>query len=81
MIYHIDIDNDHLRSLIDQKKIGSGGNVKLKIYGTLQCKTGKRMKKANRVFFNSAEEALRNGFRPCAHCMNAEYRSWKNGVV
>jgi methylphosphotriester-DNA--protein-cysteine methyltransferase len=35
------------------------------------------MKKENRVFFQSEEEAINEGYRPCAHCMNAEYQKWK----
>lgn len=40
-----------------------------------------RMLKANRVFFSSEKEALQKGYRPCAHCMNAAYKKWKNGTI
>jgi methylphosphotriester-DNA--protein-cysteine methyltransferase len=53
------------------------GNANLKIYGTLKCASGKRMKKANRVFFVSGEEALLHHFRPCALCMSGDYKHWK----
>jgi methylphosphotriester-DNA--protein-cysteine methyltransferase len=36
------------------------------------------MRPVNRVFFKSEEDALQLGFRPCAHCMRASYRAWKN---
>jgi methylphosphotriester-DNA--protein-cysteine methyltransferase len=36
------------------------------------------MKKENRVFFSNEAEAIREGFRPCAHCLNKRYRKWKN---
>ncbi|HEV8513084.1 MAG TPA: Ada metal-binding domain-containing protein [Cyclobacteriaceae bacterium] len=45
------------------------GNAKLKIYRTLSCHSGKRMKKENRVFFESEAEAISLGFRPCRNCM------------
>jgi methylphosphotriester-DNA--protein-cysteine methyltransferase len=36
------------------------------------------MKKENRIFFISEEEAIRQGFRPCGHCMRQEYKKWKD---
>jgi len=63
--------------MIRAKKINFGGNMKLKIYGTLNCKSGKRMKRVNRVFFHSKEEVIANSYRPCAHCMHEDYRKWK----
>lgn len=39
-----------------------------KIFGTLVCKSGKRMKKENRVFFHSLEDAINQGYRPCKKC-------------
>ncbi len=76
MIRHIDIRDEALRSKIKQKEICFGGNRKLKIYGTLQCKSGKRMKRENRVFFKSEIEAITNGYRPCGHCMKTAYQKW-----
>ncbi|MET3532236.1 methylphosphotriester-DNA--protein-cysteine methyltransferase [Chryseobacterium flavum] len=35
------------------------------------------MKKENRVFFGSAEEAVQNNYRPCGNCMKKEYNIWK----
>ncbi|HNP76305.1 MAG: Ada metal-binding domain-containing protein [Cyclobacteriaceae bacterium] len=52
------------------------GNQSLKIYGTLRCRSGKRMKRTNRVFFKKETEALREGFRPCGHCMRRLYSNW-----
>ncbi|MCP9763259.1 metal-binding protein [Lacihabitans soyangensis] len=69
MIRHDDINPAELRKQIRQKKITFGGNVKLKIFGKLNCKSGKRMFKQNRVFFCSEEEALERNFRPCGHCL------------
>lgn len=73
---HTSISPTKLVSQIRQKKVIFGGNQRLKIYGTLQCKSGKRMKRKNRVFFASENEAVKNGFRPCGHCMKIEYQKW-----
>jgi methylphosphotriester-DNA--protein-cysteine methyltransferase len=81
MIKHIDINNTELYRRIRRKEIVYGGNLNLKIYGTLQCKSGKRMKNQNRVFFNTTEQAKELGFRPCGHCMRIAYKNWKNGLI
>jgi methylphosphotriester-DNA--protein-cysteine methyltransferase len=39
-----------------------------KIFGRLDCKSGRRMKKENRVFFHSLEDAVKEGYRPCKNC-------------
>lgn len=39
-----------------------------KIFGTLDCRTGMRMKKENRVFFHTLEDAIAEGYRPCCNC-------------
>ena len=78
MVRHSEISIEELRRKIRQNEICFGGNKKLKIYGTLQCKSGKRMKKENRVFFGSEKEAINKSFRPCGHCMKDEYEAWKN---
>ena len=82
MIRHIDFKDNkkgksQLHQLIRQGKIIFAGNVSLKIYGKLSCNSGKRMKKMNRVFFESAEEAIVLGYRPCGHCMRDAYLVWK----
>jgi len=81
MLQHSQISSTDLRRKIIENKICLGGNKKLKIYGTLSCTSGKRMKKENRVFFTSEEEATDNGYRPCGHCMKDKYQKWKDGVV
>ena len=81
MILHSKISDSDLRMKIKQKKIRFGGNKKLKIYGLLNCKSGKRMKRENRVFFASVLDAKQNQFRPCGHCMKTKYKMWKNGLV
>lgn len=78
MIFHSAITDAELRIKIRQSKISVGGNRKLKIFGTLHCKSGKRMKKENRVFFISEKEAIKNDYRPCGHCMKRDYSQWKS---
>jgi methylphosphotriester-DNA--protein-cysteine methyltransferase len=81
LIKHEAINDVLLRSRIRKKEIILAGNMNLKIYGLLSCRSGKRMKKANRVFFGSEGSALANGYRPCSHCMKAKYKTWKNEPV
>lgn len=66
--------NKSLFKLIRHGEIKLAGNARLKIYGTLACGSGKRMKKENRVFFTSEDEAIRHGFRPCKRCMRLDAR-------
>jgi len=67
-----------LIQLINAKEVSIGGNAKLKIYGTLNCSSGKRMKVENRVFFKDESMAILAGFRPCGHCMREKYWIWKS---
>ena len=76
MLPHNQLTDSELKSKIKRKEITLGGNSRLKIYGSLHCKSGKRLKKENRVFFSSEVEAIQNNFRPCGHCMKTEYRQW-----
>jgi hypothetical protein len=76
ILKHSEINNIRLRSKIRRKLICLGGNIKLKIYGTLHCKSGKRMIVDNRVFFQSEKEAIEMDFRPCGHCMKTAYKKW-----
>lgn len=39
-----------------------------KIFGTLDCKSGMRMKKENLVFFATLGDAVTEGYRPCRNC-------------
>lgn len=81
MIKHSEINAIDLRSEIRKNQICFGGNLKLKIYGKLNCNSGKRLKEQNRVFFCSEKEALDLQYRPCGHCMKEKYKTWKNGLV
>lgn len=66
-----------LNQLVRAGAVSLAGNRKLKIYGTLPCASGKRMKAENRVFFANETEALHLGYRPCGHCCKAAYSAWK----
>lgn len=76
IIKHQEISSPELKKKIKNKEICYGGNARLKIYGLLNCKSGKRMKRANRVFFKTENEALSNGYRPCGNCMYTKYKKW-----
>lgn len=78
MIAHQAISDAGLRTKLRAKELALGGNKKLNIYGTLHCLSGKRMKRENRVFFASEEEAQAAGYRPCGHCMKQAYQHWKH---
>lgn len=54
MVKHIDLTNFDLRALIRTGEIAFGGNLRLRIYVSLSCASGKRMKRANRNFFTTA---------------------------
>jgi methylphosphotriester-DNA--protein-cysteine methyltransferase len=66
-----------LQSLIAKGEITMGGYAKGKIYGTITCKSGKRIKPENQVFFKNEQEALHEGYRPCGHCMHEQFKLWK----
>jgi len=73
---HSDITKNELALHIKSGAITLAGNARLKIYGLLSCKSGKRMHQRNRVFFANEKEAVQSGYRPCGHCMSAAFREW-----
>lgn len=86
MIRHTDLPAGfagwrQLRQRIFTGEISLGGNRNLKIYGGVQCRSGRRLKRENRVFFRDAADALANDYRPCAHCLPDAYRVWKQRQV
>ncbi len=70
-----------LQQLVAAGQVALGGNRRLRIYGTLGCTSGRRIKVDNRVFFGSEAEARAHGYRPCGHCLRAQYLSWKASAV
>lgn len=81
MILHSEISDSELLSKIKQQEICFGGNKKLKIYGTLSCASGKKIKRENRIFFLTEKEAIANCFRPCGHCLKEKYKKWKHETI
>ena len=77
MLLHSSIEGTTFKRLVLKGLIALGGNRQLKIYGTLHCASGKRMKVQNRVFFASERQALDAGHRPCGHCLRNQYLQWK----
>ena len=49
------------------------GITTMKIFGTLDCKSGMRAKKENRIFFHFWNDAVAAGFRPCKLCKPTKY--------
>ena len=80
MIHHYQISESDLRKTIKNKLVLFGGNLHAKIYGRLNCTSGKRLKKQNRVFFASEKDAVDCGFRPCGHCMRTAYKKWRDEI-
>ena len=78
MIRHDAIDDDDLRRLILTGHVHYGGNRRLRIYVRLDCASGKRMKRAPRVFFGDESEAREAGLRPYGHCLRDDYARWKD---
>lgn len=66
-----------LWKLVRSGVITLAGNRRLKIYGRLDCSSGKRMNIANRVFFRDEAAAIAAGYRPCAHCMRQRFERWR----
>jgi methylphosphotriester-DNA--protein-cysteine methyltransferase len=81
MFHHKDLKSSELRNLILAKKITFAGNKNLHIYGTLHCGSGKRMKRENRVFFETEQEAIDLGYRPCGKCLSRKTRKAGNNTA
>jgi len=64
-IYHVLKDGKIVASTVPGKYAGWRPG---KIFGRLDCKSGMRMKKENRVFFLSWDDAIAAGYRPCKNC-------------
>jgi hypothetical protein len=78
MWYHKNLSSVELLKMVTSNQLTLSGNIRLKIYGTLYCVSGRRMKKENRLFFSNEVEAIQFGYRPCGHCLRKKYREWKN---
>lgn len=81
MIAHTDLTKAQLFSSLRAGRIRLAGNRRLRIYGRLDCTSGRRMLTDNRVFFASEVAAQALGFRPCGHCLRDEYRIWREAKL
>ncbi|MBX7127598.1 MAG: metal-binding protein [Cyclobacteriaceae bacterium] len=79
MWLHDVLSDQAVRSLIRSGNVVLAGNRRLGIFGSLNCASGKRLHRDNRIFFGSEQEARAEGYRPCGHCMRNEYQRWKHG--
>ncbi|MFZ4787065.1 MAG: metal-binding protein [Rhizobiales bacterium] len=77
MISHLSLADQQLASRIKAGKITMAGHGPARIFGRLDCRSGKRMLRRHRVFFADRQDALAHGFRPCGHCLPLEYRQWR----
>ncbi|AWH83683.1 metal-binding protein [Flavobacterium album] len=77
MLQHLHVTDIALRAMIRKKQITFAGNSKAGIYGKLNCRSGKKLLRKNRVFFTDEAEALYHNYRPCGHCMKQEYSIFK----
>ncbi len=66
---HDELTDTELFALLHSGAIRYAGNRRLKLYGRLDCGSGRRMKRENRVFFAGIAEAIAAGYRPCGNCM------------
>jgi methylphosphotriester-DNA--protein-cysteine methyltransferase len=66
---HDALTDAELFGLLRSRAILLAGNCRARIYGRLECASGKRLLRQNRVFFRSEQEALVQDYRPCRHCM------------
>ena len=81
MMRQVDLQRTTLRKKLKERSIRLAGHAKFKIYGRLDCPSGKRMKPQNRVFFSNEAEAIGHGFRPCGHCMRQAYQIWISSQI
>jgi Metal binding domain of Ada len=71
------------RELLSETPGTLGGHRRTKVYGRLDCPSALRWITRghyvrHRVFFADEETAIAAGYRPCAVCLPAEYRAWRD---
>ncbi|WP_421889847.1 Ada metal-binding domain-containing protein [Marinoscillum sp.] len=81
MVLHTEVTDVELRQEIRRGQLVLAGHRQSKTYGKLRCRSGQRMHRENRIFFESESEALVLGYRPCGSCMHAAFKKWKHGVI
>jgi cytochrome c biogenesis protein CcdA len=66
---HSEVSGIELKKQMRQNEICFGRNVKLRIYGKLNCRSRRRrMEKENGMFFPSEQESLLQSYRLCTIC-------------
>ena len=73
-LYTILKNGEKIKSIIPGKYAGWAPG---KIFGRLDCKSGIRMKKENRVFFHKLEDAVKQGYRPCRNCVPIDEKDFE----
>jgi methylphosphotriester-DNA--protein-cysteine methyltransferase len=82
ILEHDDLTDAEVFSKIRRGEITLAGHRPRRVYGRLDCRSGRRrMKRTNRVFFASEAGAIQAGYRPCSVCMPHAYRLWKAALA
>ncbi|MEO0097264.1 MAG: Ada metal-binding domain-containing protein [candidate division WOR-3 bacterium] len=63
-----EISNPSLEEKPTEKKLIYIGNSKTLKFHQSDCQWAKKINPANKVYFNSKEEALKKGYQPCKIC-------------
>lgn len=77
---HDDLSDAEVRRLIQRRRIMLAGNRSRKVMGRLDCSSGRRMHRKNRILFPHAFIGTRSGYRPCGHCCRNAHWRWKRGM-
>jgi hypothetical protein len=78
MLRHAELSPGELLGLLRRGAITLAGHRRGRIYGRLDCPSGRRMRREQRVFFADEAEALALGYRPCGRCLPLAYRAWRS---
>lgn len=87
MIKNIDLGTTALDRIVAvNAKVRAGeinliGHSRRKTYSLLSCATAQRIKVKYRVYFKNEDEAKKEGYRPCGHCLGDKYRVWINAQI
>lgn len=64
--------------IIESEIPGRFAGIKtMMIFGRMDCKSGMRAKKENRIFFHSWDDAIEAGYRPCKNCKPMPNDEWE----
>jgi methylphosphotriester-DNA--protein-cysteine methyltransferase len=65
ILFHVSYSQDQIAPANEYKYVG---NIKSKIYHKLKCRSAKKLKSKNCMYFKDKEEAEKQGFIPCKVC-------------